>query len=395
MTDFLHGAEVIEIDDGPRPIRTVNSAVIGLIGTAPDADEQVFPLNEPVLIAGSRLKAAKLGAVGKARGTLPDAVAQIFNQIGAVIVVVRVEEDRESFAKVLGGVNEAGAYEGLDAFLAAKSKLGLEPRILCAAGFTHQRPQEEKSKKPIINPVVAKLSIIAQKLRAIAVIDGPNTTDEDAQQYAADLSSKRLYMVDPFVKVSAGDHILTLPASAAVAGLIAKIDYEKGFWWSPSNQVLNGVLGLARPVDFALGDKASRANLLNASKITTIIRENGYRLWGNRTLASETKWAFLPVVRTADMIEDSILRSHLWAIDRTITKTYFDDVCESVNAYLRDLKAQGAILGGKCIANPELNRPASLADGVVWFDIDFTPPTPAEHIVFRSRLTNDYFEGVF
>jgi len=36
-TDFLHGVEVIEIDDGPRPIQTVRSAVIGLVGTAPDA----------------------------------------------------------------------------------------------------------------------------------------------------------------------------------------------------------------------------------------------------------------------------------------------------------------------------------------------------------------------
>ena len=35
---FLHGVEVVELDDGIRPIRTVKSSVIGLIGTAPDAD---------------------------------------------------------------------------------------------------------------------------------------------------------------------------------------------------------------------------------------------------------------------------------------------------------------------------------------------------------------------
>ena len=37
MTQFLHGVEVIEIDDGSRPIQTVKSAVIGLVGTAPGA----------------------------------------------------------------------------------------------------------------------------------------------------------------------------------------------------------------------------------------------------------------------------------------------------------------------------------------------------------------------
>lgn len=54
-TTFLHGVEALELDTGIRPIRTVRSAVIGLIGTAPDADDTVFPLNTPVLIPGSRL----------------------------------------------------------------------------------------------------------------------------------------------------------------------------------------------------------------------------------------------------------------------------------------------------------------------------------------------------
>ena len=50
--------------------------MIGLVGTAPDADETSFPLNTPVLIAGSRLEAAKLGSTG----TLPMAIDGIFDQ---------------------------------------------------------------------------------------------------------------------------------------------------------------------------------------------------------------------------------------------------------------------------------------------------------------------------
>jgi phage tail sheath protein FI len=38
---YLHGVQVIEVTDGPRPIRTVNSAVIGLVGTAPGAEAAV------------------------------------------------------------------------------------------------------------------------------------------------------------------------------------------------------------------------------------------------------------------------------------------------------------------------------------------------------------------
>ena len=131
---FLHGVEVVEIDNGPRPIRTVRSSVIGLIGTAPDLDaasmpssfsdidswtaaKATFPLNTPVLIAGSRREAAKLGATG----TLPVAMDGIFDQIGAMVVVVRVAEGAdadETMANIIGGTDAStGQFEGVQAFI--------------------------------------------------------------------------------------------------------------------------------------------------------------------------------------------------------------------------------------------------------------------------------------
>ncbi|AQX21103.1 hypothetical protein Bcsk_004450 [Bartonella sp. CDC_skunk] len=461
-TSFLHGVEVVEVDDGTRPLRAVQSAVIGIIGTAPDADEQVFPLNTPVLIAGSLSQAAKLDKTGKRRGTLPNALDLIFKQVGAIVVVIRVKEgnnENATLTNILGGVNENGAYEGVHAFIGAQSVVGQTPRILIAPGFTHQRPislsKIEITNKgsgytqatvkiaggakaeailangqvislvlkdngfdyqtvPNVtiegdgtgatakaeisttsNPVAAELIGIAERLRAIVVIDAPNTTDEAALSTAKDFDSKRAILIDPFVKVNRNGKILEEPVSAAVAGVIAKIDFANGFWHSPSNKVINGIVGIARPIDFSIGDRSSRANLLNEKNITTIIRKNGYRLWGNRTLSSDTKFAFLSVVRTADMINDAILRGHLWAVDRNIKRTYLNDVSESVNAYLRDLKAQGAILGGRCIPDPELNTASAIQDGRVYFNVEFTPTTPAEHITFRSQIINDYLEEIF
>lgn len=55
---FLHGAEVLDIDSGSRTIQTISTSIIGIVGTAPDADPDAFPLNMPVLIAGSELEAA-------------------------------------------------------------------------------------------------------------------------------------------------------------------------------------------------------------------------------------------------------------------------------------------------------------------------------------------------
>src|SRR6478736_10413939 len=90
VTDYLHGIEVIEINDGIRPIQTVRSAVIGLIGTAEHADPDIWPLNTPVLCAGNQQLALTLGALGQ--GTLPDAMDAIFAQTGAVVIVVRVTD---------------------------------------------------------------------------------------------------------------------------------------------------------------------------------------------------------------------------------------------------------------------------------------------------------------
>jgi phage tail sheath protein FI len=382
---FLHGVEVSEISSGPRTIRTTKSSVIGLIGTAPDADNASFPLNKPVLIVGSRREAAKLGDTG----TLPMAINGIFDQIGAMVIVIRVEEgadEAETIANIIGGVDaQTGDYKGVQAFLSAESIVHAAPRILIAPGFTHQRPNNQA------NPVISSMLVIADRLRAVIIADGPNTNDQDVITWRKDFGHARVYVVDPWVKIFI-DSEQVVPPSPYIAGLIARSDNENGFWWSPSNQEIYGIVGTARPVDFTLGDANCRANFLNENEVTTIIRQEGYRLWGNRSCSSDPKWAFLSVRRTADLINDSLLRAHLWAVDRNITRTYLDDVVESVNAYLAHLKALGAILGGQCYPDPELNTPANIAQGKVYFDFDFTPPYPAERIVFRSHLINDYIK---
>ncbi len=385
---FLHGVEIQEIDVGPRPIPTVKSSVIGIVGTAPDADATAFPLNTPVLIAGSRLEAAKLDLIGTGLGTLPKALDGIFDQAGAMVVVIRVDEGVDAAAtksNVIGGVNAGtDAYEGVHALLAAESVVHVTPRILIAPGFTNDAA------------VVSEMIGIADRMRAVIIADGPNTTDAEAITYREGFGSARVYVVDPQVKVwdTVADAETVEPASARIAGVISKSDNDRGFWWSPSNREIYGIIGTARAVDFALGDTNARANYLNENEVATIIRQDGYRLWGNRTCSSDPKWAFLNVRRTADMINESIQVAHMWAVDRNITKTYLEDVLEGVNDYMRHLKAQGAIINGFAWADPDLNTPDQISQGIVYIDFDFTPPYAAEHIVFRSQLTDGYLTEV-
>lgn len=380
--NFLHGIEVVEDNSGPRPIRTVRSSVIGVVGTAPEAKEEKFPYHTPVLIAGSLKEAANLGKTG----TLPDAIKGIFDQAGAMVVVIRVPEQADASAQkaeFLTDMSDDGAhYQGIMSLLSAESQLGVTPRILITPRFSQQFD------------IADKLKVVAERLRAIAVVDGPNTNDADAKQYASQVASERVYMVDPFVKVF-NSHTKAYeeqPMSPRTAGVIARTDNDSGFWWSPSNQPVNGINNLARAVDFTLGDKNCRANTLNEQHVTTVIRKDGFRLWGNHTTGSDEKWRFLSVRRTADMINESLLRAHMWAVDQNITTLYLEHVSEGVNNYLRDLQAKGAIIGGRCYADPELNSPDNIQLGKVFFNVEFTPPYPAEHIKFTSRLTNEYLE---
>jgi uncharacterized protein len=135
-TSFLHGAEVINIDNGPRPIQTVKTSVVGIIGTAPLADATKFPLNTPVLIPGSQAMLAFLGLTG----TLPDAIRRIFTYAGAAIVVVRVLDNADINLQLSNLIGNAGLYTGINAFLRAKSLVGVTPKLLLAPGFTSQRP---------------------------------------------------------------------------------------------------------------------------------------------------------------------------------------------------------------------------------------------------------------
>ena len=271
-----------------------------------------------------------------------------------------------------------GMPTGVAALVSAESVVGHAPRLLIAPGFSDQAA------------VGAALIAAGDRLRGVAILDGQSTTDAAAATYRGAYDGRRGYLVEPGVQVvDADNEVVDRPASGYVAGLIARLDTEEGFWVSPSNKVLSGVVGTSRPIDFSLGDQASRANLLNEGHIATVVRQNGYRLWGGRTLSTDTKWAFLSVVRIADALAINLLASHLWAVDRNIGPTYIEDVAAGVNAYIADLVGQGALLGGSCRPSPELNTVSSRASGQVYFDVDFTPPSPAERVTFRSRLVQD------
>lgn len=381
-TSFYHGVTVSLVDSGPRTIAVPSSSIIGMANTYTPGADRASP-NVPVQLTSYREAVAAFGEGSE----IAKAARAIYAQSKAVIVGVGVAAAGEAPAltsAIIGGVSAGGARTGLQALLDAKSKFNVQPRLILAPGFSGT------------HAVATAMDALAAKLRGIGIVDGPNTDDEAAIAYAANFGSKRLYMVDPGALQY--DTILNtdvaVPASPFAAGLFAQTDAAIGFWASPSNKELVDVTGTKRPIEFLDGDETCRANLLNNAFIATIIRDGGYRLWGNRTLSADPKWSFVTRVRTLDMVMDAVLMGTKWAVDRGITATFVKDVTESVHAFMRDLKRQGALINFEVYADPELNTATQIEQGKVYWNIRFSDVIPAENPIFRFEVTNQWLTEV-
>ncbi|QKL07876.1 phage tail sheath family protein [Pseudomonas putida] len=383
MAGFFHGVTVTNVDTGARSIALPSSSIIGLVDTFTEGAGATAKYNDLVLITNEREAVAAFGEAS----AITKACRAIYTRAKAVIVCCGVAKAVDAAAQtssIIGGVLANGKRTGLQALLDGKSRFNAQPRLIVAP------------KHSATQAVATAMDALAGKLRAVAIIDGPGTTDEAATTYAKSLGSKRLFMVDPGVQVwdTIGNGTVDQPGSAWVAGLFAWTDTEYGFWASPSNKEFVGITGTTRSVEFLDGDDTCRANLLNNANIATIIRDDGYRLWGNRTLSSDAKWAFVTRVRTMDIVMDAILYGHKWAVDRSITATYVKDVTEGLQAFMRDLKNQGAIINFEVYADPVLNTASQLEQGKVYWNIRFTDVPPAENPNFRVEVTNQWLTEV-
>ncbi|NWG93739.1 phage tail sheath C-terminal domain-containing protein [Escherichia coli] len=331
--------------------------------------DEAFPINTPVLVAGSPKKAALLGE----RGTLPKDIADIFNQDNALLVVVRVKDDKDTTKQ------QQNIIDGVKQLEKSKQLTEVTPRIIIAPDFS------------AIDAIAAQLEVVANKLRGVCYIDSPRAaTPADVVNRRQKLGG-RAELLRPRVYSTSDVGGQSRPYSAIAAGLRARIDNEKGFWWSKSNQNIYGITGLEQVDDFIIGETNCTANLLNASQVSTIIRYDGFRHWGNYLCSLDPQWSFECVRRTADVIEDSIARAMMTDfIDRPIDLHLGTDVVESINAYLHKLEEQGAINGGRAWLDGELNTKESLAAGNLYINVDFGPKSPAQTITLMYRVNNDY-----
>lgn len=408
MGDYLHGAETLELFAGPTPMRSPRSAVIGLVGTAPiqslgDPDDATV---NQVVLCKNEVDDAKYFGADTTGYTIPSALKAIRAQGSGLVLVINVfdptlpahqtagspDVTKVAATDIIGTTNGSGIRSGMQAWFNSRAQFGFTPRILIAPGFSSTAT------------VAAALRVISPKLRATDLVDAAVGTTFSAALagrtgvgHVYNTASDRSLLLYPYLQAAGpGGMVTNQPYSQFMAGVIAAKDQAVGGpHWSPSNTVIQGVVGVERLLTASITDRTTEVQLLNAQGITTYFPEGGIRTWGNRSAAFPTILTpnnFYSIRRTADIIEDAIELAQLQHQDKPLTRGVIDQVVEDVNGYLREKRGDGWIIDGKCWFDPDDNPITKLGNGNPTYRYNFLPPGANELASFIAVIDSNYLK---
>lgn len=374
-----HGITANEYTEGVRSISDISTAIIGMVCTAEDADAKAFPLNTPIFATSAYDLLAKAGT----KGTLAKSLDAIVDQADAQVVIVRVADSKnteELKANVIGTA-EGGKYTGLKALRRAKAVTGYTPKILGCPELDSQ-------------DVLTELVGVAQATRAFAYGSaGGNPDITEVGNYRKNFGQRELMLIDnefmafdPTTKKTE-----TAATIARILGARAKLDKNVGWHKSISNTEINGVSGLKFARSFDLLDKNCDANTINNKDVTTLIREDGFRVWGNRTCSNDSMMAFEIATRTAQIIQETIAYAFMWALDKRLHPSMMEDIIIAINAKLAQYVNKGYILGARVFIDKTLNTSETVQAGQFTISYEFTWVPPLENMVLNQHVTDTFF----
>jgi len=401
--EFYHGVRFAEVDGGGRPISVPRSSIVGLAiipdfgETAPECSSVIKPgiylfTNSSAVNEQFDIENAEIS--NDAKQVLSEQILEPLNAIykqTETTVILNIINPAPETGTVLGSPS---SKTGLWAFLNAQPTYDVVPKIL--AIVDHRKNATEDINTELVS--------LAEYLKAVAIIEPLFQYDansvyqeyslQDFVSYRDNFGSERAYFVANHAVKDTGDERGKIPVAISpyVAGVLSKTDIQEGFWVSPSNHDILGISEVWYKHDYLVGNPSSDCNYLNENDITAIRKSDGFRIWGNHSLASDPKWKFLCVRRTFDVVSDALLYSMQWAVDKGINVNFAEWILIRINEFLRNLQAQGAILGGYAYLDPELNNPNELQQGRIYFDFKITPVYPAEDIIFRGDITDLYLK---
>jgi phage tail sheath protein FI len=377
--EFHHGITHKRVGNAVGPVQIADTNTVGFNLTAPDKDVSI-PTNEPFLVFASddELR-TKLGAGGTAKKYL-DA---FFQSVGGGVAIVNIfEEGVSADATLLNAVGDQAANTGIFALEAAESLLGVRPKILATPGYTNNRVDNAA------NPLVVAQKGVVNRMGAVHITSGPNTTDVDAVAFRDDFDDERLIIFDPHVKTL--DGIMTAEAHIAAAGVMT--DKEIGYHASWGNKVLN-ILGPARAVPFSITDPDNRANYLLGHQVNTVINFNGgWRTWGDYAATANTDRQFYCQTRVEDVIKEGFTKALFYIISQPLIEDQVTVAMETMQKFLDALTQDKKIYGGRVEFKADGNGVDALKLGKIVLKYRAFAPPPITQIALEYEPDERFLE---
>ena len=378
VTNFEHNGVSVETTESPEAMGGLGDNVVGLVGTAPNADMSV-PRNAPFRINSYTL-AALLDPTGAEAGTLYQVVHQILKVVKVPIYVVVVEAgalEADTLNNVIGGIDlESGQKTGLQALTTCQEL----PTIIGAPGFSDAQA------------VHSELASLGKRIRARFVFDGLDVpvsgqvTNSEGIGGAA-LGYDRGYMVHQMPAVyskAAKANVFLPPSSLAIAALAAVKQWE-----SPGNQVTYAA-DVSRVVEYNILDKSTEGDLLNRYGVSYYARTTlgGFSLIGNRTITGK----FISYVGLEDAITLKLVKAAQKVMAKNLTKSFMEQEVKRIDDWLQTLVADETIPGGKVYLHPELNSVEKYKNGTWYLCIDYGRYAPNEHMIYQLNASDAIIE---
>jgi phage tail sheath protein FI len=189
-----------------------------------------------------------------------------------------------------------------------------------------------------------------------------------------------------------GKITLTLPPSAAIAGVYAKVDGERGVWKAPANVSLFSVADLT---DVVTDQEQESMNIdADTGKSVNAIRSfsgKGILVWGARTLdGNSNEWRYISVRRFFIMVEESVKKATAPFVFEPNDANTWIRIRAMIENYLTLLWRQGALAGAKpehaFFVKVGLGQTMSAIDileGRLIVEIGMAAVRPAEFIILR------------
>ncbi len=131
------------------------------------------------------------------------------------------------------------------------------------------------------------------------------------------------------------------PPSGHVLGLYARTDINRGVWKAPANDILRGAFDLEFPIDTRAQEN------LNPQGVNCIRQfpGRGIRVWGARTLSSNSLWKYVSVRRLFIFLERSIYEGTQWVVFEPNDEKLWARVKDTIRLFLRTQWRNGAMMG--------------------------------------------------